>query len=195
MITAEQVKALRDRTGVSIGACKKALEEAQGDAEKAIMILRKKGSDIAAKKSDRMLAAGTIAAYIHAGGTVGAMVHLASETDFVSSNAAFKELAYTIAMHVAAANPAFLSVDTVPEDIRARAHALFAHEVAASDKPQAIKDKMLAGKLDAYFKEQALLSQQYIKNSDITVQGLIEESVQKFGEKIAVIDFKRFSVR
>src|SRR3989338_6372452 len=108
MITTEQIKALRDQTGVSIMLCRKALEESKGDIEKAKVILQRKGADAAAKKADRTLRAGTVAAYIHHGGTVGVLVELSSETDFVSGNESFKALAHDIAMHVAASRPEFI---------------------------------------------------------------------------------------
>lgn len=188
----DQVKALRDRTGISIMQCKKALEDAGGDEEKALMFLRKKGADIAAKKSDRELGAGSVAAYVHANGAIGAMVLLSSETDFVSNNAEFKTLAYDIAMHVSATNPQFITAEDITDEAKAKAEAFFKDEV--KDKPADMQAKILEGKMAAFFKEQVLLDQPFIKNSDLTIRQLIENATQKFGEKIVVSQMTRFSV-
>ncbi len=194
MITTEQIKALREQTGISVMQCKTALEEAEGDMDKAILILKKKGKAIAAKKSDRNLGSGVVASYIHGTGTVGTMVELLCETDFVAKNEDFKALAYDIAMHIAATNPEFTSVNDISEDDKARMKDLFTKEVEESDKPADIKEKMLQGKLDAYFKEKTLLEQTFIKDSNITIKGLIEGAVQKFGENTEVGRFTRFSI-
>jgi len=192
MITTEQIKELRDATGISVMQCKKALEETGGDMEKALIALRKKGGDLAAKKADRTLGAGTVASYIHSNGTVGSMVILSCETDFVAKNQEFKALAYDIAMHVAALNPEYLKSEEIPEESKTKAMEVFASEV--SGKPAAIKEKILQGKLAAYFGEKTLLEQQFIKNPELTVKGLVDSGVQKFGEKIEVTKFARFSV-
>ena len=189
-ITTEDVKALRDKTGISIMQCKKALEEAQGDTEKAILILQKKGADIAAKKTDRILNAVKIAAYVHASGTVGAMVELACETDFVAKNEEFKAVAYDIAMHIAAQKPKYLKVEDIPAIDREKAKEVFLPEVEG--KPEELKEKILEGKLSAYFKERVLLEQEFIKNPEITINGLLQSVVQKFGEKTEIIRFVRF---
>ncbi len=191
-ISMDQVKALRDRTGISVMQCKKALEDAGGDEEKALMFLRKKGADVAAKKSDRELGAGSIAAYVHANGAIGSLVQLSSETDFVSNNAEFKALAYDIAMHIGATNPAFISSEDIDESAKAKATEFFKEEV--KDKPADMQEKILQGKLDAYFKEKVLLDQPFVKNPELTIRQLIENATQKFGEKIVVSHFSRFSV-
>ncbi|KKW09465.1 MAG: Elongation factor Ts [Candidatus Kaiserbacteria bacterium GW2011_GWA2_49_19] len=192
MITTEQIKTLRDSTGISVMQCKKALEEAGGDSEKALVILRKKGGDIAAKKADRTLGAGVVSAYIHGNGSVGAMVELSCETDFVSKNDAFKALAYDIAMHVAASSPLYLRAEDVAETETAKAREVFAKEVEG--KPAAIQEKIMQGKLASYFGEKTLLEQPFIKNPELTIKGLIDSAVQKFGEKIEIARFTRFSV-
>lgn len=192
MITTEQIKELRDRTGVAVIQCKKALEEAGGDMEKALVILRKKSGELSAKKADRTFGAGAVQAYIHANGTVAAMVELVSETDFVSGNEEFKVLARDIAMHIAASNPQFISKEEIDEKTRATAAEVFTAEV--KDKPKEMQEKILAGKLDTYFSEQVLMNQPFIKNPDITIAGLIDAAMQKFGEKIAVARFSRFKV-
>jgi len=192
MITTESIKELRDATGISVMQCKKALEEAGGDREKALLILKKKSRDIALKKTDRTFGAGTVAAYIHGNGTVGAMVELLSETDFVAKNEEFRRLAYDIAMHVTASQPEFLAIGDVSEDARSKVKELFIDEVKS--KPEHIREQILEGKLAAYFKERVLLEQSFIKNPDVTIGSLIESAVQKFGEKIAVRRFSRFAV-
>jgi len=193
-ITTETIKELRDQTGISVMQCKKALEEADGDMEKAIMILKKKSGEIASKKSGRSLGSGTIAAYIHAGGAVGSMVELSCETDFVAKNEEFKKLAYDIAMHAAATNPEFVSQEDVSEEDKKKATEMFTKEVEESDKTEEIKQKMLEGKIGAYFNERTLLEQAFIKNPDITIRGLLEEAVQKFGERTEVTNFARFAI-
>ncbi len=192
-ITAEDIKALRDRTGVSVMQCKKALEEAKGDVEKALIILRKAGKAIADKKADRTLGAGTVAAYVHNTGEVGTLLVLSCETDFVSKNAEFVTIARDIAMHVAASNPAFLRREDVTEGDITKAKEVFADE--AQGKPVELRDKIIQGKLESYLAERILLEQPFIKNPDVTIRNLIETATQKFGEKIEVTEYKRFSVR
>ena len=179
-------------TGLSIMQCKKALEEALGDIGKAVILLQKKGAGIAAKKADRSLGAGRVAAYVHSNGNIGALVELVCETDFVSNNAEFGVLAYNIAMQVAATNPLYLKMSDIPEDVRKQAEEVFAKEVAG--KPEDMKAKILEGKLNAYFKEKVLLEQEYIKNPEITVAGLIEAFIQKFGERTEIGRFTRIGV-
>ena len=191
-ISMDVLKELRDKTGLSVMQCKKALEEAGGDVEKAHVILRNKSGDLAAKKSDRTFGAGTIQAYIHATGRVGAIVELVCETDFVSGNDEFKALARDIAMHITASNPKFLKKEDISETDRATAKSVFIEEV--KDKPAAMQDKILEGKLSTYFGEMVLLNQPFIKNPELTIEALIQNAIQKFGEKIEVARFDRFAV-
>jgi elongation factor Ts len=191
-ITTDQVKALRDQTGISVMQCKKALEEAGGDLEKALVILRKKSGELAAKKVDRTFAAGTVSSYIHSTGRVGAMVELVSETDFVSGNEEFKALARDIAMHVAATNPKFLKSEDIRESDMTAAKAVFTEEV--KDKPKAMQEKILEGKLAGYFGEMVLLDQPFVKNPETTIRALVDAAMQKFGEKIEIARFTRFAV-
>ncbi len=191
-ISTELVKALRDETGISIMQCRKALEEAAGDKEKALVILRKKGAEGAAKKADRTFGAGAIASYIHGTGNVGAMVELACETDFVSKNDEFKTLARDIAMHVAATNPQFITRTEVNEESLSAARSVFEDE--AKDKPEAMRAKIVEGKINAYLKEQILMDQPFIKNPELTIGQLVENAMQKFGEKTAVTRMARFAV-
>ncbi|HBV00882.1 MAG TPA: elongation factor Ts [Candidatus Taylorbacteria bacterium] len=191
MVTTEQIKTLRDQTGVSIILCRKALEEANGDIEKAKVVLQRKGADAAEKKASRTLGAGTVSAYIHHGGTVGALVELSSETDFVSGNEAFKALAHDIAMHIAASRPEFVRREDVSEETLARAKEVLRKEVEG--KPKEMQEKILEGKLNSYFAERILLEQPFIKNPDQTIRSLIENATQKFGEKIEVTRFARLA--
>lgn len=192
-ITTEAVKALRDETGVSIMQCKKALEEAGGDTEKAKLMLRKASSAIASKKADRALGAGVAAAYTHAGGSVVGAVVLACETDFVSKNDDFQRLAYDIAMHVAAMNPQFLSREGVTEADLKTMREVFEKEV--QNVPEAARAKALEGKIDSVLKERVLLEQPFVKDSTTTVRGLLDSAVQKFGEKVELVRFERLSVK
>ena len=191
-ISLEQVKALRDKTGISVMQCRKALEDAGGDEEKALILLRKKGAEIAAKKSDRELGAGIVSAYIHSNNLIGSMIELSCETDFVANNEEFRQLAHDIAMQISATNPEFTTMEEIAEADKAKATEIFAEEVAG--KPEELKEKILQGKLDAYFKERVLMDQLFIKNQDLTIRQLIDGFVQKFGERIVVSKFSRFSV-
>jgi elongation factor Ts len=193
MITTEQVKELRDRTGLSIMQCKKALEETGGDMDKAIVILQKKSGDVASKKSDRTLGAGAVQSYIHGTGSVGAIVELSCETDFVAKNEEFKAIAYDIAMQVAATNPQFLKMEDVTPEIKKSAEEVFKTELEG--KPEDMKPKILEGKLNAYFGEQVLLDQPFIKNGDLKIKDLITGATQKFGERIEIRRFVRFSTQ
>jgi elongation factor Ts len=192
-ITTEQIKELREETGVSVMQCKKALEEASGDLEKAKIILRKISKVSADKKSDRTLGSGVVISYIHGNGSVGAMVELLCETDFVAKNDDFKSLGKDIAMHIAALAPEFLKIEDVTEEEKTKALELFEKE--AGDKPKEIKDKIVEGKLKSYFGEKALLEQAFIKNPEITIKGLVDQAIQKFGERTEIGRFSRFSIK
>lgn len=192
-ITSESLKQLRDATGISVMQCKKALEEAGGDMEKAIVILRKKGSDAASKKSDRTLGAGAIGSYVHSTHEVAAMVVLSCETDFVSKNQDFVTLAKDIAMHVAATSPQALSREEISEHDILKAREVFMAE--AKDKPVDMQEKIVDGKLNSYFKEQILLEQSFIKDPERTINDLLNDAIQKFGEKVVISSFTRFSVK
>jgi elongation factor Ts len=192
-ITSAQIKELRDKTGISVMQCKKALEEAEGDMEKALIILKRKRSEAAEKKSDRELAAGTVGVYVHNTNEVAAMVLLSCETDFVSKNEEFVALARDIAMHVAAQDPKFIARTEVSPEALAKAKEVFNEEI--KDKPAEMQEKILEGKLNSYFKEQILLEQPFIKNPDTTIGELITGAVQKFGENVNVTEMRRVSVK
>ncbi len=192
-ITSAQIKELRDQTGISVMQCKKALEEAGGDMEKALIILKKKRSEAAEKKADRELAAGAVGVYVHNTNEVAAMVLLSCETDFVSKNAEFVSLARDIAMHVAALSPKYMTRAELNEDAITKAKEVFAEEV--KDKPAEMQEKILEGKLNSYFKDQILLEQPFIKNPETTIGELISGAVQKFGENVAITEMSRISVK
>lgn len=191
-ISIDIVKSLREKTGLSVMQCKKALEEAGGDVDKAEVILRKRSSEAADKKSDREIGAGAVGMYLH-DDAIGAMVLLSSETDFVSKNPEFVALAKELAMQVAATNPEYLSADDIDEAAKDAAMAVFKEEV--KDKPADMQEKILTGKMDSYFRDSVLLNQPYIKDEGKTVKQLIDEASQKFGERVQVSKFARFSAR
>lgn len=192
-ISSAQLKELREKTGISVMQCKKALEEAEGDMDKAMVLLKKKGAEVAEKKADREFGAGVIGTYTHNTNEVAAMVHLACETDFVAKNEKFVALARDIAMQVAAMNPQYRTRDEIDESAIESAKAVFAKEV--EDKPEDLQEKILEGKLDAYFKEAILVEQAFVKDPEKTIEEMIKEAIQAFGENIAVISFSRLSVK
>ncbi len=192
-ITSAQLKQLRDKTGISVMQCKRALEEAEGDMDKAIIILKKKRSEAADKKSDRELGAGAVGSYVHNTNEVAAMVLLACETDFVSKNEEFVTLAKDIAMHVAATNPTYITKDELPADAIEKAKEVFAPELEG--KPEEMKEKIMEGKLSSYFKDQILFEQDFIKNPDTTIGEMVTGAVQKFGENVSIAQISRLSVK
>lgn len=191
-ITTDQIKKLREETGVSVMQCKKALEESLGDMEKAKIILYKISKQSADKKADRTLGSGTVCSYIHGNGSVGVLVELLCETDFVARNEDFKSLARDIAMHIAAMAPEYVRIEEVKEEDKMKAKELFEKE--AGDKPKEIRDKIIEGKLSAYFGEKVLSDQAFIKNPEVTIQALVEQATQKFGERTEIGRFARFSI-
>jgi elongation factor Ts len=192
-ITSAQLKELRDQTGISVMQCKRALEEAGGDMEKAKIILQKKGGEAAQKKSDRELGAGAIGAYVHSTNEVASLIKLSCETDFVSKNTEFVALARDIAMHVAAQAPLYITRSQVDEQALTKAKEVFFEEV--KDKPAEMQEKILTGKLDAYFKDRILLEQPFIKDADKTIGDLVNAAIQKFGENIVITEVSRISVK
>lgn len=188
MVTMEQLKQLREMTGISMMQCKKALEESGGDIQGALAYLKEKGIEIAAKKSERELGAGIIQSYIHSNGSVGALVELNCETDFVARNEEFKALAYDIAMHITATNPTHVSPDKISDEVKQATR-----EILAKESPD-VKEEILQGKVDSYLSERTLTSQSFVKNPDETIGSLINNKIQKFGEKIEVGRFVRFSL-
>ncbi len=191
-ITTDIIKKLRDMTGVSVMQCKKALEEADGDLAKAEVILKKHSAAAAAKKAERTLGAGIIGSYVHDGG-IGAMVILSCESDFVAKNPEFGALARDIAMQVTATDPMYTVMLEISEEAKHAAIAVFEKEVVG--KPKEMQTKILEGKLASHFRDQILLEQPFIKDETKTVQNLLDEATQKFGERIEVSRFVRLSAR
>lgn len=194
MVTAAMVKELRDRTGAGMMDCKKALVETDGDLEKAIDELRTKGLAKAAKKAGRVASEGTTASYLHGGGRIGVLVEVNCETDFVAKTEEFKQLAYDIAMQIAASNPAFVRREDVAESIIEREKQVLRSQALEEGKPEKVVDKMVEGRIEKYFKESCLLEQPYIKDPDKSVQELIHEFIARIGENISVRRFARFEV-
>lgn len=192
-ISSAHIKELRDATGISVMQCKKALEEAGGDMEKALIILRKKGAEAAGKKSDRALGAGAVGSYVHNTHEVAALVLLSCETDFVAKNEEFVALARDIAMQVAATRPKFITRSEITDADTLKAKEVFAEEVKG--KPEDLQEKILQGKLDSYFKEQVLMEQDYIKDPSRKIADLLSGAVQKFGENIVIGGMTRLSVK
>ena len=192
-ITSVQLKELRDKTGISVMQCKQALVEAEGDMEKAVIILKKRRAEAADKKSDRVQGAGAVGVYVHNTNEVAATVLLACETDFVSKNEEFIALARDIAMHVAASDPKFISKDELPADATEKAKEVFAPELEG--KPEEMKEKIMEGKLSSYFKDQILLEQDFIKNPEHTIGEMVTGAIQKFGENVSIAQISRVSVK
>jgi elongation factor Ts len=193
-ISADAIKELRQRTGVGVMDCKKALAESGGNVDEAIDVLRKKGLAKAAKRAGRETAEGLITAYIHPGSKIGVLVDVNCETDFVARTEDFQDLSKEIAMHIAAMNPIAISREDVkPEDIEKEKEILRA-EAATSGKPEKVLDKIVEGRLEKFFKEQCLLEQAYIKNPDITVKDFIYDNIAKLGENISVRRFTRYQL-
>ncbi|MBP8819493.1 MAG: translation elongation factor Ts, partial [Syntrophomonadaceae bacterium] len=188
------VKELRERTGAGMMDCKKALVATDGDIEKAIDELRTKGLASAAKKASRVASEGAVTSYIHAGGRIGVLVEVNCETDFVGKTAEFKQLAYDIAMQIAASNPDYVSREDVPEQVIAHEKEVLRAQALEEGKPEKVIDKMVEGRLDKFYKERCLLEQQFIKDPDKTVQQLIHEHVAKIGENINVRRFARYEL-
>jgi len=180
-------------TGISVMQCKAALEEAGGDKEKALLILSKKSGSIAAKKSDRALGAGTVASYIHSTKEVGSMVLLRSETDFVSKNDEFTALARELALQIAATNPSYVKREDIPAEKLDELKGLFMKEVEG--KAENLKESILSGKVDAYLKGIVLMEQPYIKDDTKTIRDLVEGAAHKFGERVEIEKFARFSIK
>lgn len=193
-ITSKMVKELRDKTAAGMMDCKRALTETDGDMERAVDLLRQKGLAVAAKRAGRATSEGVIETYIHAGGSLGVMVELGCETDFVAKNDDFRGFARDIAMHIAAVNPIAITRETVPGDVVAREKAIYVQQASDSGKPEAIVEKMVTGKIEKFLAEICLLEQKYVKNPDLTVQDLLNELVGKMGENISIKRFARFQV-
>jgi elongation factor Ts len=191
-ITAEMVRDLRERTGAGMLDCKKALEESGGDSEQAIEVLRKRGLAAAAKKAGRVATEGAVGSYIHAGGKIGVLVEVNCETDFVARTDEFQELVRDIAMHIAAAEPRFVSRDEVTDEVLATERRIYRAQALEQGKPEAVVDRIVEGKVGKYYAEAVLLEQSFIKDPDRTIGELLAEKIAKIGENIRVRRFSRF---
>jgi len=191
-ITASLVKELREKTGVGMMRCKKALTEAKGDLAEAEKILRKEGAASAAKKATRATGEGQIGSYIHTGGKIGVLIEINCETDFAARSDDFQELLHGLAMHVAASSPVVVSREQVDEKTLADEREIARDQALKSGKPEKIVDKIIEGKIEKWYSENVLLEQPYVKDPEKTVQQLVTEAVNRIGENIQVRRFARF---
>lgn len=191
-ITSEMVKELRQRTGIGVMECKEALRESNGDIEKAIVILRKKGYARAQDRGSRETSEGLIGSYIHLHGKIGVLVEVNCESDFVARNDEFKELVKNIAMHIAAANPRYVSPADVPPEVLEEEKDIIREQFKDSKKPQEILEKIVEGKLKKFYEEVCLEEQPFIKDDKISVKQLVASYIAKFGENIKIRRFARF---
>ncbi|MEA4925403.1 MAG: translation elongation factor Ts [Syntrophomonadaceae bacterium] len=193
-VTAALVKELRERTGAGMMDCKKVLVETCGDIEKAVDELRTKGLAKAAKKAGRVASEGVVVSYIHGKGRIGVLVEVNCETDFVGNTDEFRQLAYDIAMQVAATNPGYLSREDVPADELEHEREVLKAQAREEGKPEKVIEKMVEGRIEKFYKENCLLEQAFIKDPDKTIQALIHENVAKIGENITVRRFTRYEL-
>jgi len=192
--SAQLVKELRDKTGAGFADCRAALVEAGGDIQKAIDVLRKKGQVAAAKKAQRATSEGLVSCYIHAGGKIGVLVEINCESDFVARTEDFQRLCHDVAMHVAALDPKFVRREEVtPETIDQKREA-FREEAKATGKPEAVIEKIVQGKMEKFYEENCLYEQHFIKDEGTTVKELVDQTIAKLGENMAIRRFARFKV-
>jgi len=193
-ITSTMVKELRTKTGAGMMDCKEALAAVDGDFEKAIDFLRKKGLSAATKRSSKAAKDGTVASYIHMGGRIGVMVEVNCETDFVAKTDDFQTMARDIAMHIAASNPLCVRPDEITEDVLEREKEIYRSQLREEKKPEKIWDKIIEGKLKKYYEDVCLTEQKFVKNQDISVGTLISNMIAKTGENIIIRRFSRFQL-
>jgi len=193
-ISAKMVMQLREKTGAGIMDCKGALTECNGDMEKAIDFLRKKGLATAAKRANRAMTEGIVASYIHMDSKLGELVEVNCETDILAKNDDFKAFSKNIAMHIAATNPAGIRPEDVSEEIINKEKEIYRGQVLEMGKPEKVADKIVEGKLKKYFKENCLMDQAYVRNPEMTVADLLNEMIAKIGENISIKRFVRFKI-
>jgi elongation factor Ts len=195
-ISAGMVKELRERTGAGMMECKKALEEAGGDMEKAIDHLRARGAAKAAKRAERETREGTVGSYVHTNGRIGVLVEVQCETDFVSRNETFQQLARDLAMHIAAAGPLALDAEGIPADVVERERAVYLEQVKQEGKPEKMQEKIVEGKLRKFFQESTLMDQVFVKDpaGKQTIRQLVQEASTKTGENVVVRRFVRYQL-
>jgi len=193
-IPAKLVKELRERTGAGFSDCRAALIEANGNIEKAIDILRKKGQAAAAKKAQREASEGLVGSYIHAGGKIGVMVELNCESDFVARTDAFQQLSHDIAMHVAALDPRYVRREEVTAEMLEKERDIYKAQALATGKPENVVEKIVTGKMEKFYEENCLYEQHYIKDESVTIGEMIAQAVINLGENISIRRFVRFKV-
>ncbi len=188
------VKELRIKTNAGMMDCKEALSASEGDFEKAVEYLRKKGLSAATKRSSRAAKDGMVESYIHMGGKIGVMVEVNCETDFVAKTDNFRAMVKDIAMHIAAANPTYLSPEDIPEEVMEGERGIYRDQALASGKPEKVIDKIIDGKINKFYEEVCLLNQKFVKDTDITVQTLVNNMIASTGENMVVRRFARFQL-
>lgn len=193
-ISASMVKELRERTGAGMMDCKKALVDANGDAEKAVELLRERGLAKAAKKAGRIASEGIVDAYIHGGGRIGVLVEVNIETDFAAKNEEFRAFVKDIAMQIAAMNPQYVRREEVPQEVIDREKEILKTQAMNEGKPEHIAEKMVAGRIEKFFNEVCLLEQPFIKDNDKTVEDILKEKIARIGENINIRRFARFEL-
>lgn len=193
-ITSETVKKLRDKTGVGMMDCKKALEETNGDFDKAVEILRKKGIEVANKRSGRTASQGTVASYIHMGGKIGVLLEVNCESDFVAKSDDFNNFVKDVAMQIAAASPDWVNRDEVPESVLNKEKEILKEQALKTGKPEKVIDKIVEGKLSKFYSERCLMDQHFVKDQDKTIKQLLDELIAKTGEKCLIRRFARYQV-
>ncbi|MBN2145111.1 MAG: translation elongation factor Ts [Candidatus Aureabacteria bacterium] len=192
MITTDLIKELREKTGCGMMECKTALGEANGDMEKAIEVLRKKGIAKAVKKADRQTREGFIGSYIHSNGKIGVLVEVACETDFVGKNEDFRAFAKEVAMHIAAANPSYVKREDVPSELVEKEKNI--QRELLKDKPAQVADKILEGKMKKYFSDICLLEQPYVRNDKLSITDFLNQKINQFGENLVIRRFVRMTM-
>lgn len=193
-ISTQDVVKLREKTGAGMMDCKNALTECNGDIDKAMDYLREKGISKAAKKADRIAAEGVVESYIHMGGKIGVLVEINCETDFAAKSDKFKTLCKDIAMHIAAANPKYITKEEVPADVLKAEEDILKVQAMNEGKPEAVAQKIVAGRIEKFYKEICLLEQEFVKDSDKTVREVLNEAVLTIGEKISIRRFVRYEM-
>jgi elongation factor Ts len=193
-ITAEQVKQLREKTGAGMMECKAALTETDGDQDKAVDVLRKKGLASASKRAGRATSNGVVGSYIHMGGKVGVLVEVNCETDFVARTDDFQTLVKEIALHIAAADPRYVRREDVPADVLEKEKEIYRAQFADSGKPAPVVEKIVEGKLGSFYAQVVLIDQPSVRDPNVTISQLIAQATAKTGENIAVSRFARFKV-
>ncbi len=193
-ITAEQVKALREKTGAGMMECKAALTETGGNMDEAVTVLRKRGLAQAAKRAGRSTSQGLVSSYIHMGGKIGVLVEVNCESDFVARTEGFQQLVKEIAMHVAAADPKYVRREEVPPEVIEKEKAIYRAQFEASGKPAQVIEKIVEGKIGSYYTQAVLLDQPSVRDQSVTVGEMVAQAIAKTGENIAIARFARFKL-